>query len=198
MGCDWNRPLRTRTALMSNPPTWLERHLDTWSECSRCPLHLTARTHVLMDLSEGVKPHVLFVGEGPGRSENVIGKPFVGRAGKLLRIGIDGVRPSGVRVAFANLVACRACDSRQGPNREPYHPEIMACSPRLQELVRRLSPRAVCLLGKVPQSYAHLIPSMLDMTVHTLPHPAWIVRRGGVSAIEWPDYLERLRLVLTI
>lgn len=170
--------------------------MAAWEGCTRCPLHLTARTHVLADLSEGLRPHVLFIGEGPGKSENVLGKPFVGKSGRLLRRAVSAVRPPGVQVAYANLVACRPCSDAHGPNRAPFHPEILACAPRLSNLVELLNPRKVCLLGKVPEAYGHLIPLPEERTLHALAHPAWIVRRGGECAKEWPDYLEKLRALM--
>ncbi len=62
--------------------TKLDQHIADWESCTRCPLHTTRRWVVL---GRGTLPcDVLFVGEAPGNSENDIGKPFIGQAGKIL------------------------------------------------------------------------------------------------------------------
>ena len=181
-------------------PNWLSTHQLHWETCERCPLHLHASRHVLFDLGEGLAPSVLFIGEGPGRSENLIGRPFVGKAGRLLRTAVEMARKGVVpkpSVAYANLVACRPCDDARGPNRAPTQVEVESCMPRLMELIMNLNPATICLLGKVPTSYKEVLKSLLPKpSYRELAHPSWIVRRGGVLSKDWPTYLASLEEVL--
>ena len=90
--------------------------------CQRCPLHTTRRSVVF---GQGVEnAEVLFVGEGPGQSEDEQGLPFVGRSGQLLDkylFAIDLDRASNCYIA--NIVKCRPPQ-----NRDPLPAESEALS----------------------------------------------------------------------
>ncbi len=86
---------------------------------------------------------VMFVGEGPGEQEDLSGRPFVGRAGQLLRRMIVeelGVDPE--RVFIANIVKCRPPQ-----NRAPLPDETAACLPYLRRQVAAVRPRVLVTLG---------------------------------------------------
>ena len=111
--------------------------------CRRCPLCET-RTHVVF--GQGV-PHaeVLFVGEGPGASEDEQGLPFVGRSGQLLDHYLEAVDLSRNKNVFiANIVKCRPPQ-----NRDPLPAESEACMPWLREQFRLLRPKIVVCLGRI-------------------------------------------------
>ena len=111
--------------------------------CRRCPLCET-RTHVVF--GQGVpNAEVLFVGEGPGASEDEQGLPFVGRSGQLLdkylyAIGLD----RHTNAYIGNIVKCRPPQ-----NRDPLPEESQACMPWLQEQIRLIGPRIIVCLGRV-------------------------------------------------
>lgn len=111
--------------------------------CKRCPLHET-RTHVVF--GQGVpNAEVLFVGEGPGQSEDEQGLPFVGRSGQLLDkylFAIDLDRAQNCYIA--NIVKCRPPH-----NRDPLPTESEACMPWLREQFRLLRPKIVVCLGRI-------------------------------------------------
>lgn len=111
--------------------------------CTRCPLH-TTRTHVVF--GQGAQDaEVLFVGEGPGQSEDEQGLPFVGRSGLLLDkylFAIDLDRQKNCYIA--NIVKCRPPQ-----NRDPLPAESEACMPWLREQFRLLRPKIVVCLGRV-------------------------------------------------
>ena len=111
--------------------------------CTRCPLHET-RTHVVF--GQGVPgAEVLFVGEGPGQSEDEQGLPFVGRSGQLLDkylFAIDLDRSKNCYIA--NIVKCRPPQ-----NRDPHPDESEACMPWLREQFRLLQPKIVVCLGRI-------------------------------------------------
>src|SRR3989338_3279375 len=79
---DWalGRPQKTRT--QKAPEQSLQKIRDEIGDCRRCKL-CTGRTHIVFGVGN---PHarLMFVGEGPGRDEDIQGEPFVGRAGQLL------------------------------------------------------------------------------------------------------------------
>ena len=111
--------------------------------CTKCGLCKT-RTNVVVGLGN---PHaeVLFVGEGPGQSEDEQGLPFVGRSGQLLDkylFAIDLDRASNCYIA--NIVKCRPPQ-----NRDPLPAESEACMPWLREQFRLLRPKIVVCLGRI-------------------------------------------------
>ena len=111
--------------------------------CQRCPLHTTRHNVVF---GQGVEnAEVLFVGEGPGQSEDEQGLPFVGRSGQLLDkylFAIDLDRASNCYIA--NIVKCRPPQ-----NRDPLPAESEACMPWLREQFRLLRPKIVVCLGRI-------------------------------------------------
>ena len=106
----------------------------------RCKLH-KARTQVVFGVGNP-KAQLVFVGEGPGRDEDIQGEPFVGRAGKLLTQMIEamGLRRSDVYIC--NVVKCRPPE-----NRLPENDEIATCSPFLLRQLAVIQPKVICCLG---------------------------------------------------
>jgi uracil-DNA glycosylase family 4 len=109
--------------------------------CVRCPL-AEGRTQVVF--GEGDPgADLLVVGEGPGREEDLQGRPFVGRSGQLLdRLLREEAGLERSQVYIANVVKCRPPD-----NRDPRPEEIAACRPYLDAQVRLIEPRVVLTLG---------------------------------------------------
>lgn len=108
--------------------------------CTRCRLHV-GRNHLVF--GEG-DPHarLVFVGEGPGREEDLQGKPFVGRAGELLTRIIEAIDLTREEVYIANIVKCRPPQ-----NRDPRPDEIQTCLPFLLKQLEAIRPRIICALG---------------------------------------------------
>lgn len=84
----------------------------------------------------------MLIGEGPGEQEDEIGRPFVGRAGKLLEELLAYVGLSREEVFITNVVKCRPPD-----NRDPRKSEIETCNPYLQRQIRLIRPKIMCTLG---------------------------------------------------
>jgi uracil-DNA glycosylase len=108
--------------------------------CERCPLSLTRTNAVPGEGPPDAK--VVFIGEGPGRNEDIQGRPFVGAAGKQLEglLKEAGLRRDGVYIT--NVVKCRPPE-----NRRPTGAEADACQPFLERQLRLLRPAVVVLLG---------------------------------------------------
>ena len=118
----------------------LEEIRALMGDCQLCPLGQT-RTTLVFGVGD---PHarVMFVGEGPGRNEDLQGEPFVGAAGKRLDslLGLAGIRRE--EVYIANVIKCRPPN-----NRNPLPEEIRACSPFLREQIRSIWPDVIVCLG---------------------------------------------------
>jgi uracil-DNA glycosylase family 4 len=111
-------------------------------DCKRCKLH-SGRTRLVFGEGDP-KAKLLFIGEGPGRDEDVEGKPFVGEAGRLLtRIIESGMGLKREDVYICNVIKCRPPD-----NRTPERDETAACIPFLREQIRIIEPAVICTLGR--------------------------------------------------
>lgn len=126
---------------------------EKWKACKECPLH-EVRDRIV--LARGKLPcDVLFIGEAPGKSENAIGKPFIGKAGKLLDQIIREALTT-ERYALTNLISCIPLERKGGDKvEEPPKESIEACNDRLNEFVRLCNPSVVVLVGKHAKKYIY-------------------------------------------
>lgn len=115
--------------------------------CTRCPLSKT-RTNVVFGEGNPESP-LVFVGEGPGESEDLTGRPFVGKAGKLLDELLGRCRLTRQHVYICNVVKCRAADyeGRRARNRPPLPEEMNACRPWLDQQLAIIAPRVIVCVG---------------------------------------------------
>jgi uracil-DNA glycosylase family 4 len=111
------------------------------SGCTRCAL-ATTRTQVVFGVGDPHAP-LMFIGEGPGRDEDLAGEPFVGRSGKLLdKLVLQELGLDRTRFYIANVVKCRPPG-----NRDPLPGEIEACRPYLEGQLALIDPAVVVTLG---------------------------------------------------
>jgi uracil-DNA glycosylase family 4 len=115
-------------------------YLDEAKDCRRCPLHQT-RTNVVFGAGDA-DADLMFVGEAPGRTEDELGLPFVGQAGKLLDKLLGEIGLSRDDVFIANVLKCRPPG-----NRDPQPEEIDSCRPYLEKQVELIQPRVIGTLG---------------------------------------------------
>jgi uracil-DNA glycosylase len=109
--------------------------------CTRCALS-ERRTQVVFGVGNPRAP-VMFVGEGPGREEDRLGEPFVGRSGKLLdKLMVQEMGLDRRGCYIANVVKCRPPD-----NRDPLPDEIASCRPYLEAQLEIINPTVVVTLG---------------------------------------------------
>ncbi|MEQ9715109.1 MAG: type-4 uracil-DNA glycosylase [Candidatus Asgardarchaeum sp.] len=115
--------------------------------CKKCPLH-KGRTNAVPGEGNPFSG-VMFIGEAPGRQEDIEGRPFVGAAGKLLekilreKLGVDRSE-----VYITNVIKCRPPN-----NRDPLQSEIEACSPYLEKQITLMSPKVIITLGNHSTKY---------------------------------------------
>lgn len=111
-------------------------------DCRRCKLS-EGRTNIVFGEGDS-GASIMFIGEGPGREEDLQGRPFVGDAGKLLERLIEKMGFRREDVYIANIVKCRP-----PMNRDPQEDEVAACSPFLVEQIGIIQPKVIVSLGKV-------------------------------------------------
>jgi DNA polymerase len=167
-------------------PPW-EKHVAAWQDCKRCHLHKT-RDRVV--LARGDMPcDILYVGEGPGHSEDGKGLPFVGAAGKvqdgIIADALAAANVPGLTWAFVNLLGCIPLDS-QGIDKVDRPPDecVRACAPRLTECFALFKPKLVVCLGNDAADWlngkrGHGGPVAPDVPRVKTVHPAAILRAGG-------------------
>lgn len=152
------------------------KHVKDWKDCRKCGL-CDQRSRIV--LARGKLPcDVLLVGEAPGDSEDVLGLPFVGPAGKLLDEMVRRAFPiePAVRLAFTNLVACYPREAKATGNHEPTKAEIKACQPRLIEFVAIARPKLVVTVGNLATTYFPIGCCESAKGYVSVTHPAAILR----------------------
>jgi uracil-DNA glycosylase family 4 len=179
----------------------LEELREAIGDCRRCKLW-SGRTHLVFGVGHP-RAEVMFIGEGPGRDEDLQGEPFVGRAGQLLTdIITKGMGLRREDVYIANVIKCRPPE-----NRDPEPDEIDACEPFLLRQIELVRPRVIVALGKfaVQTLLKTKVPIMrLRGNWHAyhgiklMPtlHPAYLLRNPGDKKLVWQDIkkvIEELR-----
>ena len=172
--------------------TSLEELRDNIGDCRRCKLH-SGRTHVVFGVGNP-NAKLMFVGEGPGRDEDLKGEPFVGRAGQLLTdIITKGMALAREDVYIANVVKCRPPQ-----NRNPEADEVASCEPFLKKQIELIRPEIIVALGKF--AVQTLLQSKVPITrlrgnwhtymgIKLMPtfHPAYLLRNPADKKLVWED-----------
>ena len=162
-----------------------------------CPLRATATRLVFADGNP--KGRVMFVGEAPGRDEDIEGLPFVGRSGKLLDLMMAGIGLDRTSVYIANIVPWRPPG-----NRTPTPQESAICMPFLLRQIELADPDVlVCLGGPSAQALLAVKDGILKtrgrwFTIQTgkrairataTLHPAYLLRQPLQKRLAWRDFL---------
>jgi uracil-DNA glycosylase family 4 len=177
----------------------LPRIREDIGDCTRCKLH-RGRTKIVFGTGNP-NADLMFVGEGPGRDEDLSGEPFVGRAGKLLTDMIKAMGLQREDVYIANVVKCRPPE-----NRLPEKDEITTCSPFLMRQIDTIKPKVICTLGscsaqtllQTAQGISKLRGEWFDFRgAKLMPtyHPAYLLRNPAAKPEVWKD-LQKVMAVL--
>ena len=161
------------------------------ASCTLCGL-CEGRTNTVFGTGNALA-RLLFIGEGPGREEDLIGEPFVGRAGELLDKIILAMGFEREQVYIANIVKCRPPE-----NRNPAIEEMAACLPYLERQVEVIQPDVICALGGVAAkallstdlSVGRLRGEFHDyagIPLRVTYHPAYLLRSPHEKAKTWLD-----------
>jgi uracil-DNA glycosylase len=162
-------------------------------ECTRCRLHPSRTTIVFGEGSPQAR--LVFVGEGPGFDEDQQGRPFVGRAGRLLDKMIKALGRRREEVYICNVVKCRPPN-----NRTPLPDEIQTCSPFLFRQLEAIAPAVICALGACAAQTLLATTKPISslrgknhywrgMPLVCIYHPAYLLRNASQKASAWQDLL---------
>jgi len=169
----------------------LEELRREMGNCARCKLHVQRKNIVFGTGNPDAR--LVFVGEGPGRDEDIQGEPFVGKAGQLLTRIIEAIGLTREEVYIANIVKCRPPE-----NRNPQPDEIKACEPFLLRQLDIIKPEIICALGSFAAQT--LLMSSEKITklrgrfhnfkgIKLMPtyHPAFLLRNPEMKKDVWED-----------
>ena len=175
--------------------------------CIACKLATTRNRVVFGEGNPDAR--VMFIGEGPGRREDELGRPFVGRSGELLtRIIENGMKLSRESVYIANIVKCRpTVDMAMEKDRAPDQEEVAACSHFLQKQIELIQPEVIVTLGGPSTKF--ILNSKEGITrlrgqwhsyreIPVMPtfHPSYILRNGGDKSPLKKDVWHDIQLVM--
>lgn len=138
----------------------LEKLHESIRTCKACPLYKDA-THAVPG-SGNPKAEVFFIGEAPGRNEDLQGEPFVGAAGKFLNKLLESIGLQRSDVFITSVLKHRPPE-----NRDPKPAEIKACTPYLIEQLMMIRPKIIVLLGR--HAMELFLPGLVISKVHGQP-----------------------------
>ena len=163
-------------------------------ECRRCALREGCRSVVFGEGNPAAK--LMLIGEGPGADEDLLGRPFVGKAGVLLDKILAAVDLERFRDAYiANVVKCRPPG-----NRAPRPEEAENCLPWLYRQMELISPKVIVLLGatalqnliepkaKITQMRGQWLTSKSGIKIMPTYHPAALLRDASKKRPVWEDF----------
>ena len=171
-------------------------------ECLRCDLG-RSRTNLVFGVGN---PHarIVFVGEAPGRDEDLKGEPFVGEAGQILTRLITRMGFTRDVVYICNVLKCRPPN-----NRDPHTEEIEKCGPFMLRQVKAIGPEVIVALG------AFAAHTLLQTTVpisklrgkfhdyHGIPlmptyHPSFLLRNRGNNKVYWTVWEDMIQVLMKL
>ncbi len=175
----------------------LERLAQDALACNQCPLSNT-RTNVVF--GEGhPQADLMFIGEGPGETEDRTGRPFVGKAGQKLTEILKSVKIERDDVFITNVVKCRPPE-----NRVPARAEVDACADWLTAQIGLIRPLLIVTLGNTPAQHflgrnegigqlrGKLYRWKGGIEVFPMFHPSYLLRypsktKGSPKYLTWLD-----------
>ncbi|NYT02846.1 MAG: uracil-DNA glycosylase [Methanosarcinales archaeon] len=170
----------------------LPGEIEACTRCSLCQSRLRAVP------GEGpMDAAVMLVGEAPGADEDRLGRPFVGRAGRILDRALDMASLERERIFITNVVKCRPPN-----NRRPLKGEMAACLPHLRAQMELLHPRVICLMGNVALGAVLGMQGVMSLHGQTIQdrylvtvHPAAVVRNRRLMELFVSDLQEIKRML---
>lgn len=165
-------------------------------ECKACQLH-GKRTNLVFG-SGNPAAGLMFIGEAPGRDEDLKGEPFVGRAGQLLTKMIEAINMKRTDAYIANILKCRPPN-----NRPPLPDEVSACTHFVMEQIKIIQPKVICTLGKFATQFLLNSKQPIsalrgrfydidDFKIMPTFHPAYLLRNPADKKLVWED-LKKVR-----
>lgn len=167
-----------------------------WVRDCTCTLRESATQAVPGDGNADAE--ILFIGEAPGKAEDLEGRPFVGAAGKFLQEMLASISLKREDVYITNVVKYRPPN-----NRDPLPEEVAACAPWLAEQVALIDPTLIVLLGrhalerffpdeKISRAHGTLlkkgVTGLGERNFFALYHPAAALYNGGMRGVLTEDF----------
>jgi uracil-DNA glycosylase family 4 len=182
---------------LGGAPGSLEVLGEEVASCTRCGLH-DSRTNAVYGEGDP-SSRLMFIGEGPGRDEDLSGRPFVGKAGMLLTKIIKAMGLKREDVYITNIVKCRPPG-----NRNPELDEISECLPYLEKQIELIRPEIICTLGVVATqtitgtrrgigAVRGRVHDYKGIKVIPTFHPAACLRYPANKKLVWEDIKEVMR-----
>lgn len=175
-----------------------------FNKCDRCPLRTSERRHVLGD--GNIKSSVLLLGEAPGENEVSLKKPFMGKAGQLLRRVLKETGYKEDEYFIFNSVLCRPPN-----NRDPQDVEIECCWDNVEAVIETMKPKVIIPAGKTAlrriegmnlKSITNRVgvpkplPKYGDAISIPIFHPSFVLRNGSYAEQEYRKTLAKVRTVI--
>ena len=170
----------------------LNAYLDSIKDCMKCSLG-ESRNKIVLGMGNP-DADIVFVGEAPGKEEDIQGLPFVGRSGKLLDKMLESINLSREKVYILNVLKCRPPD-----NRDPLPSEIEMCEQYLKKQLEIINPKLVVSLGRISaMTILKTKESLKDLRQKKLSyegidflvtyHPAALLRNPNFKKYAWEDF----------
>jgi uracil-DNA glycosylase len=181
--------------------------------CTLCPHLVKSRTQVVFGVGNP-DAELMFIGEAPGADEDLVGEPFVGKAGQLLTKIIETMGFRRADVYIANILKCRPdMPAGESGNRKPTAAEMETCKPYLLQQVEIIQPRLIVALGATAVAGLLRLESPIGklrgtwqefQRIPVMPtfHPSYLLRNQSLTEKRkvWEDMLlvlERLGRPIT-
>ncbi len=172
----------------------VDAHFQAVRDCRLCSLAET-RTNLVYGVGN-TSADLMFIGEAPGRDEDLKGEPFVGRAGQLLDRILVAIKLSREEIYIANILKCRPPG-----NRDPLPDEAANCLPHLLEQIALIKPKLICALGRIAAQILLQTSSPLGkmrgqwhefegVPMMVTYHPAALLRFPAYKKDTWADMQE--------
>ena len=170
----------------------LNEYYESIKNCIKCSLS-KSRTNFVFGMGNP-NSEIVFVGEAPGKNEDLQGKPFVGRGGQLLDKILLAINLTRDDVYILNVLKCRPPE-----NRDPKSIEIETCEPYLKKQLEIINPKLIVALGRI--SAMTLLRTKESLTnlrnkIHKYEgidllvtyHPAALLRNPNFKKPTWEDF----------
>ena len=170
----------------------LDKYFNLIKDCLKCKLGESRNKFVFGVGNPNSK--IVFIGEAPGKNEDLKGEPFVGRAGNLLDKILKAISLSRSDVYICNILKCRP-----PKNRDPLPEEVTECEPFLKEQLSIIQPNLIVALGKIAANtilnnneqlgaMRNKIHSYQGIDLIATYHPAALLRNPNLKINAWEDF----------
>lgn len=157
--------------------------------CTQCSL---SRTRQNVVLGRGNIPAtVLFMGEAPGETEDLLGTPFIGKSGRLFKLMLQDANNDSEysipKYFITNTVLCRPVayneNKKSYMNRQPTIHEVLKCKRNVFSIIKTVRPKIICFIGKEAEKYyLKDLKNLRCYEIMKIQHPSFLLRTGAQSS----------------